>query len=185
MRRRVVLVLLLLVAGGALVNVAVAWVLVQFTREYRAHPVFVWMSDAHPSPIHESDRELLTELGWRQIPISGRTIDVKLHLTVMMATGVSMRLITEEESWQYGSTGGVSNRTALAISSAGWPLFSLQGLRFDASSPSARVAGGRSVWEHRSAIVRPDADRRYFGDQIIPLGPIWPGFAINTVFYAA
>ena len=156
---------------GAIVNVAVAWILVHLSRQFQADPVHSWTDDfSHFSPIQESDRQQLADFGWQYLT------SAKLHLDIRTAVGVSLRIVTEDT--------GRYNITAFEESSAGWPCLALRGLRFNGSTPSARN-DGQSAWVFQAAIPRPHGrqSQRLFNSQL-PFRPLWPGFAINTVFYA-
>ena len=73
----------------------------------------------------------------------------------------------------YSATSQRRRVSALHITS-GWPARSLAGEVWDEIRP------GQSRWLNRQAAFV-DVDGLY----ALPLRPIWPGFAINTIFYAA
>ena len=74
----------------------------------------------------------------------------------------------------YSATSQQRRVSALHITS-GWPARSLAGEAWDVIR-----LGQRSRWLNREATFV-DTNGRY----ALPLRPTWPGFAINTVFYAA
>ena len=77
--------------------------------------------------------------------------------------GVEMRVFYGIDSNQ---------RTVSAIHAlSGWPARSMSGETWDAFVP-----GQRPKWSNRRAM--------FVGRGFIPLRPIWPGFAVNTLFYA-
>ena len=81
---------------------------------------------------------------------------------------------SDDEGWHYVDVGAVF---------AGWPRPSVQGC-----SVSDQRPGSSDALSHRGLIRVPEwvrnlGNRRRV--EFIPISPIWPGFAINTVFYAA
>ena len=74
----------------------------------------------------------------------------------------------------YSATSQRRRMSALHITS-GWPARSLAGETWDEIRP-----GQQSRWLNRQATFV-DINGLY----VIPLRPTWPGFAINTIFYAA
>ena len=56
--------------------------------------------------------------------------------------------------------------------SSGWPARAMSGETWEAWVP-----GQRPQWSNRQAM--------FVGEGLLPLRPIWPGFAVNTLFYAA
>jgi hypothetical protein len=130
-------VFLLLLAGGAIVNVAVAWgcALMWTLHDIEEQPTF-WLE---------------YDLGWR-------TTGNKMLLVQSLAPN------SRNSSW---------------IHVNGWPMDSIIGARhnmitgrhFACALPAPSSLG-------LVVVESPDA-------KLLPLRPIWPGFAINTIFYAA
>lgn len=66
--------------------------------------------------------------------------------------------------------------------SSGWPLRSLvSAFGFGGNSKSIIFVLPDSVWSGISLEGRP----RYEGGRALPVVPVWPGFALNTLVYAA
>ncbi len=61
----------------------------------------------------------------------------------------------------------------------GWPLLSLKYEKYWHGGVPYPADWGIELWRHRSAAWSS------FAVVALPLRPIWPGFAINTIFYAA
>jgi hypothetical protein len=84
-------------------------------------------------------------------------------VNVAVAWGIAMN--TEHGDWSF-YLNGVPNDYVFAQSDFGWPLSAMT----NDADPQPRM---------------PRRDGWYVGGWLIPLRPLWPGFAINTVFYAA
>lgn len=68
---------------------------------------------------------------------------------------------------------------------AGWPMLSLEGWQ---SAPVLRLTGftHQSPWRtHRGLDLDRGAEGSGLVNVILPLRPLWPGLAINTIFYGA
>ena len=59
---------------------------------------------------------------------------------------------------------------------SGWPLYALE------RSYWVRIL---EIYQHQHALPLAPWLANWFGTQYLPMRPIWPGFAINTIFYAA
>ncbi len=72
--------------------------------------------------------------------------------------------------------------------SCGWPLLSLHGIRWGPITYSENLKHHVFTQEHIriTAIHLSDVgDKVILGErEFLPYGPLWPGFAINTLFYA-
>lgn len=72
----------------------------------------------------------------------------------------------------------------------GWPLLSMSSFTAMGVDPLGEkllfeTSGGFSVPDSlRSQPLYEDIEEEWFNRPIIPLSPIWPGFAINTIIYA-
>jgi len=77
-----------------------------------------------------------------------------------------------------GSGDGVLNDWKVMRVRTGWPVLALQGGSvWSRTEQSYNVTDGLAV---QPAMVQPGVKE----NTLLPLRPIWPGFAINTVFYA-
>ncbi len=173
---RIVFFLLL----GAIINVAVAWGCAAWSdpptnrsSAELARTLGYWGE-------HETDRILLEGLGW-----NGReeTPYVEYILSAMAsdAPGVVQRVIEEYPRAKDASSGCVFPTEEALETRAGWPAFSLQGIVWD-ESPLGQPPQWRKYMvvrlANRPGLLRPN-DGRW-----LPLRPIWPGFAVNTLIYA-
>ena len=71
-----------------------------------------------------------------------------------------------------------SNWESVVLIRAGWPQRAIEGSEW---SGSGLAVGDSNIRIAYDAILRSESD----GKWNLPLRPIWPGFAINTIFYAA
>jgi hypothetical protein len=162
MKRRLVriCVCLILVVGGGIVNLAVAWGVTAFTSSGFSEPAV----DVTPE-----DLSHLEGLGWpdRTQVNSGHYVR-RFHFW----------------TWDMLIAGHENTVVAPVIRvSAGWPLLSCVGAR-ELRRQSVTSTSIRSTWDgttgYQSRWSIPIAGTT----RMLPLRPIWPGFAINTVFYA-
>ena len=133
MKRRLLMILLLLVAG-AIVNVAVAWGCNRYIEP----------ASNHPSPIHNASWPVQVPADWPKVCTAVRE----------SGFGVSER------------NGSVGTDTAFYFAS-----------RREAGIPMRLMVG--DSWEESNQYA---VTQRSFRS---PFTILWPGFAFNTVFYAA
>lgn len=153
---------------GAVVNVAVAWGIVLWTPQEPRGPGMA---------------VLLNQIDWpRQAPAdwpapqrqnSGRTWGLSAIQTMAHVLPLDAPR----------SPGAVSG-WGMSLFQAGWPSRCIE-----ARSDTVNYAGVIPKANLRPAVKLPEAlhflrvrEARY---RVLPLRPIWPGFAINTAFYAA
>jgi hypothetical protein len=178
-----ILVFLLL---GAIVNIAVAWGIAlswggdsaTYDRAWGSTPP--WLSK--PDAMSTQDALWLSTMGHDWKHPSARYW-YRIEVVRAVRRGVrqnsyyeSRELMPHRDSW---SSRNVQTIHPFAIELCfGWPFESLaDALSEDTSGGSYHV--GR--WIHRRGItIETERDRL-----ALPLQPLWPGFAINTVFYAA
>src|SRR5262245_46006735 len=170
--------LLLFLLAGAIFNVAVAWGCAMWSKIHANTPR--WL----PPPQVGEHVAYLQSVGWRPLPMAADK-SVKLSVWYGTGLGVSLRNVREEGEWL-----GAPRRQPLSvfreiISSrhvrAGWPLSALAGdLWQEVDDPFGPC---RTRW----AIKLPEAEysRALLVRPALPLRPIWPGFEINTILYAA
>jgi hypothetical protein len=156
MRRRLIRFALCLILGP-IVNVAVTWIIVE-------RYVYLGISeDGNRSSAADS-------ADWKEFPPDGFAHPLTDHLYAFKGVGLDCAVLVPNgrfDGREYGS-----------VLHAGWPVRSLAYAEF------ARQSSGNGLQISRWALkIGP-----FLGHDMglsLPLKPIWPGFAINTVFYAA
>ena len=186
--------------AGAVVNVGVAWGCAMWVR-------FPYSESTTAVPT-EAERGWLERIGWRATPDTIWCI-YEIKVDDLQGVGVVERAFSESQSGRPYETYDVRMLTKLhfaVLTRAGWPLHSLAGERWDVDAdeavynppwkaadagphylPNIRIGDGRIVgpmehW-HRSAVVV--VGRGTTASRVLPLRPIWPDFAVNSLFYAA
>jgi hypothetical protein len=170
---RVFLILLL----GAIVNVAVAWGCLLGLR-HRSDTIEDWDDDA-------SVHAIVAELGW-DVESWRFFAGVTDHDFGVMQREVSMYSPRTETSAPFGVIVATST-------DAGWPLYAPTGriiwphnsylewrANGQAMKPDRKVECG---WAYSAIVTTPKF--RTTETLLVPLRPVWPAFAFNTVFYAA
>ncbi len=95
------------------------------------------------------------------------------YLRIQRASGIGI-VETEVLAGFFG--GGIPLLWALPTHyAAGWPLCCLHGAWLGRDQFVSAMAAPE--WLHPTKYI--------FDARALPLGPIWPGFAVNTIFYAA
>ena len=186
--KRWVLRIAVLLALGAIVNVAAAWgcVLVGTLQQTAI--------SADPS-----EWEWLSARGWSPLPDTS-VITHRNEVRLFEGRGVVLHCYYEREEAIDVSRGPSFLHVASSAqsTSAGWPLLSIVGevmhpamatrqdirvsavpYRMSDETPIVIGATGSGVFVPRSVIHGIEVGGRY-----LPLRPLWPGFAVNTVFYA-
>ena len=186
MKRRLTKIVLLLLLG-AIVNVAVAWgCACGGYHKNRTAPrpieddIRWWYDRYSQSPVSADDIRWLGRLGWKGTQAS-ECIVFELCLVDYTTRGVQRRGFLEvprnagcdlyiDYMW-----------LPFAIQTrVGWPTRAL-------SDELWKEPNGNQLWQHSDGVRFPNL----FGlfppvkNFTVPLRPIWPGFGINTVFYAA
>jgi hypothetical protein len=158
-RKACVLVLLLFLAGGAIVNVAVAWGIASKT------PRVLGMFIAGFGPFMP-DNELesvFNRSGYEIAGYAAATVKRDRGSTIVSVRPGIRDAATDAE---LGSA---------VFADLGWPLLSLRDETW--VRPAPRIAYGIELsMEH---------GQHALAVRSLPLMPIWPGFAINTIFYTA
>jgi hypothetical protein len=160
MRRRVVVILIFLLAG-AVVNVAVAW------------GCALW-SPFKLAPRQAGQEHVLEELdGWMREIVDEYPRRSFLFADVRTAAGYRLVWILDHEQKRFPGGGSSTTTGQFAYASSGWPLPCLDG-RW---GPLAT----------RGAVRRPDRFRAIGlrAPRLVPWVPMWLGFTVNTLFYAA
>jgi hypothetical protein len=181
--------LLLFLTGGAIVNVAVAWGCT-YNYVYTVPPAmssssrtdrqwFEILMQWQARPADDNDYCVLREHGWHSDQL-GPTTEVSQHQ--LRWSGLEEQWISEQYTCK--EPPHFLSSTVASDMYAGWPVFSLHGCR------RLQLGGDRSQLNLRGGFHPPlglfgnwertmDCQPAYF-----PLIPLWPGFAINTAFYA-
>ena len=140
---------------GAVVNVAVAWGCARWPRQ-----ALLIVGD-------KQDPSLQDIAWWNEHVLESFARNVE-YTYEGSDIGIEMRSLFSATSQQRSAV------SALRLTS-GWPARSLAGELWDMIRP-----GQQARWLNREA-----AFIQINGRYAIPFRPIWPGFAINTIFYAA
>jgi hypothetical protein len=205
-KRWTVTILLFLVLG-AVVNVVVAWTflyLVDATTAPResAHGGVsgdFWDGDpallpydgcvAYRQRAIGTERVTFDQLIWHRGPLGPRRTSNPSVEDLMPSWGT--RCLTQESEPDSGRS-PLHMATCTSVEGRGWPLLSMWGgvtelrpghtIRWPEDSDEERLP-----WVHSAVLLEPTpAGCQLFGGRatILPLHPIWPGFAVNTLFYA-
>jgi hypothetical protein len=159
---------------GAIVNVAVAWVIVAFVGAISIRK--------------DNFRELPVDVAiatWsREAPVEWqRARHIPGNAVESWATGRKDLMILADDpssiELKAGRASLPSRSWSIGYFAAGWPLPALQ-------YNSRLVREGRSATSECTFCLHiPRAITWIRGTRTLPLWPTWPGFAINTIFYAA
>jgi hypothetical protein len=152
---RVIVFLLL----GAIVNVAVAWGCV-----FSPFVMHVTEDDAYDWPVEVPAGFPRSILGWR-VECFGKSF-----LGSVNSDGWIMK---EMQARLYGLP-------CLTLCTSRFGSIDMQSSQFPFTPGPMRFSEPRTFWE---GVVIPDWFAQH--DEYFPTLPIWPGFAINTIFYAA
>ena len=158
-----ILLFLLLVSGGAIVNIAVAW---------SCHKGPCCMSGEERRVEPALARELFLEWGGEL------AVDEDLHVACGHGFGGTyVFLVVRVRSGWYTLPEG------LHIWRAGWPLRSLEGAQHWVKRGALEERQRRNVmlWSPWGGI---QGALPFPVPEVFPLQPIWPGLLINTLFYA-
>ena len=158
MRRRLLTILIFLLAG-AVVNVAVAW------------GCAAW-SQVHQASVSEPQRIMIETAFREHFGLDENTRQIHL----LHSQGFGLTIWSADRSRPYGPWSTARkphpDYEHLLLCEAGWPLRGLnKSFGWSRSSRPSSIRKGLT----RALPLRPIA---------LPLHPIWPGFAINTVLYA-
>ena len=178
-RKRMIFKLLLFLLAGAIINVAVAWGCAYFSSEQ------VWMypgewGEEHPTPadvlwVQAGGHELHPNpkvVTWNAVGVQTRIVRLRWPAWVLEVAeaGFEVSLPFVPSAWQI---------------SQGWPFSSMYSeywVRGTSKPPAPDLPSSTTRWAFSSDGLGswgPNS-RRFFA-----LDPIFPGFAINTIFYAA
>jgi hypothetical protein len=155
MMKRRALKLLLFLLAGAIINVAVAW---GFALRYKT-PVDRWTRDDH------------AEVSWW---LENRIENfVAQPRVIAISTGVGFETVVMKSDSMRVNPSASLNFEARRYR-FGWPLLCLERSRWWDNDKY------QAFYFHQMTMWRAQTRNHY-----VPLRPLWPGFAINTIFYAA
>ena len=168
MRRMIVISLLFLLAG-AVVNVAVAWGCAVWAPLGGQTQLWVVPPEEYVRLLSQIPGDPPDE-PWMPRERATRISGIGVHHELMWAWNK-----TEQER-QANTIPRPPTFSALAVQRwrVGLPLASCEGLRADR---------GGVRWRQHALVPPPWLSAQPF--RVLPLRPIWPGFAVNTAFYAA
>jgi hypothetical protein len=164
--------LLLLLLAGAIINVAVAWGCVVAFPAVFVHPI----GFARQSPLSASESEALLIRAFPNAPVNAGGVygdTYSRHGWVYMGALWSDDDAQNDDRWIFLESDELV---------AGWPCQSFLGC----SKWDGRKGDGTES-ERFGTLELPQWVRSAGNNSLefLPFMPIWPGFAINTVFYAA
>ena len=195
MRFRAVLAICL--ALGMVINVFVAWGCAMQADPRRIR-FYLVMDQAHPSPAQQAELDR-----FRRHPASQQFSDDQLVVGAERLVGLERGGPTIHPYWHAMTTkewnGLLETMFELRIRS-GWPLLALHGWRVwpedswrawtvevdDGTRPAEPY---RYRWLWRIGSIEANRATQGYAPMaarfLLPLQPLWPGFAINTLLYAA
>jgi hypothetical protein len=164
-KRRLLLILLLLLAwgaAGAIINVAVAWGCVIRWYYHRQPMQTFTFTPAEGAAV------------WDHLALPGWIAEPRLFVS-SQRHAVGIRVINMEGGHIRTDGYAETARYLAHEARAGWPLMSLRYVsRLDNADPG---------WMHHGRLTIPVAIAGR-PSVVVPMIPVWPGFALNTVFYA-
>jgi hypothetical protein len=185
---------LLFTSGGAIINIGIAWgcaawpLATRFSEAPDYQPVVdIWERSAVPVPsmYAQSFSNLSTMPMTRTLASAG-----ELRAWGVRARYAGGTVVLAKASPPCG--------TILYLVNSGWPAHAFQGERWDMqpfadmaeSQPAIPIAemthvGCVGLWRFDPSHPLRDVLGESLGERIIPLRPLWPGFALNTLLYAA
>jgi len=176
--RRAILKLLLLLAAGTTVNVAVAWGLEAVHGWDMPFPRTTAVQSRRSTP---DDNSFLNRLGWQPSPDSPEFgYETILHSRTRGA--VDERHWVELKVPKSGALVGGGMQSPCPIARqivAGWPMRSLEGEAWNSATAVRNPMLPQWVWHDAIRVIIHGRQPSF-----LPTRPLWPGFAINTLFYA-
>ena len=185
MRRRLLIVVIFLLAG-AVVNVAVAWVIAGASTNYDARQVHVFNPSGTRRPA-----QVMTSFGCAlviQSYVSESRIDPERERARFELMGLPFEEVPPSRGdwsllWNSESLPDIRMEEA-----CGWPRLALRW--YQLRQPTKVLHGGIELggdrrYSYRVGSSHTFSRRAYMGDRTLPLIPILSGFAVNTLFYAA
>jgi len=178
MKRRIIIVAILVLAG-AVVNVAVAWwcALTSFTAETESAIA------VYDSTIWQVDR----------ISRTGAVVFVSVRTRsrgVLTGFGADPAELLDEWTGFASPTpefeSGETSRETRAASARGLPMLALrcETTRRGAGQIRGGLDTGALPLNHWHWLQKTPVGHLLANPRVLPLRPLWPGFAVNTIFYA-
>ena len=173
-------------ALGLLINMLTAWACAMRADPYDIR--FYLLDQADPAVIDPAELDVL-----RAHPAATLFSDDHLAVGVERRIGLERRAATTIRYWEAMTTAMSQEWTGpeqgmfdLRIR-AGWPLRALEGSRTEPGSTPADRFRYRWLWRIGSMEANPyqRGQLPLIPRFLLPLKPLWPGFAINTLMYAA
>ena len=191
--KRWIFTILLFLLLGAVLNVAVAWGALFAAELFYPNPMTggndgfrrsreYFATHHHHRDASEQEEAWIRATGW-ELPSPNDCSEAYLEVWEWRTTGMRRQGIYEAWRFRPGilTTGGWPKGSELAQRiEAGWPLPAVSGLCLDPRAPANRSYYG-SLWLRRPPPTVNDPTPRH---ELLPFWPIWPGFAVNTLFYA-
>jgi hypothetical protein len=186
MKRRFAIVLIFLLLG-AIVNIAVAWGCAVLDDPTVLPPIEMGNTFAPSDDFELRGKRFFESLGWRP------TSDDSLY-TFQLHAGSCTTFGADWSEWrEQGDISAHNNgiyegflpfRFVAMQLTAGWPSRSFVGEVWNASTDCFDYT--RNRWTPHDVITVFDTGLKFWPQcRLLPLRPLWPGFAINTLFYAA
>jgi hypothetical protein len=166
---------LLLLIGGAIVNVAVVAILAIWPFESGSRSLrSFFSSDDDPS--------------WRMMRVHGVTFD-RLVWRASLFRGDPPPPLMEPPNWSrvvtHAPPEGEDFNIYVIEDARGWPMLGMSSITFDYSNTWMRPSSGSTVPSDGLLLDRPGWEvLNPWTIRVFPLRPIWLGFIINTLFYA-
>ncbi len=179
MRRRIIIVAIFLLAG-AVVNVAVAW------------GCAMWSSPGpEPQPTLGKRPTVDEGLWWKGLAPEGAARRAE-YASRLHGLGIDVITLTGRRELSRDGRGGIRYAADRATTvRCGWPFRSTVGVRWDIG-PYAMLFNRGVTTTSRAADALDGAFRfnrpAWLGGnslRLFPLRPVWLGFAVNTILYAA
>jgi hypothetical protein len=170
MKRRTVIIVMLLLLGGAIVNVAVAW-----GGAFRLREV----GDAKTFRSHAQDPCWFLLIGrgpnchWIIAQKTPFGYGDEEHPPIDVPHWSKLRSRPDTIDFQ-----AVSDTQSVFEGARGWPCLGLV-------SRARYETFGNTVIESSGGFVLKSEHWWFIFGRMLPYQPVWPGFAINTIFYAA
>jgi len=168
--------------AGAIVNVAVAWSCALWSGPLQSSRYFMLQN---VSPAFDEDKAHLEELGWRKIAAQD-FFDTKIYQSTTTCSGLTRRELLESslpyEKDPIYQNGVYRECPAERQFFAGWPARSMVGEMWNGGTGATWL---NPTWNYRQSLPPWNSQTRFVAERLIPLKPIWLGFALDAMFDAS